>query len=131
RAMVRPSLPATVPTWTMTRISSLTSAMVTKLASISPKCATYARQIEWCGSAFVELRQIQQQRRRRFFCEPWFELVLTTGDFDQVITELSLDRTLYFTDRSTEYHLIKFGDHLATTEGAQVATVAAGGAAGI
>src|SRR5690606_796977 len=66
-----------------------------------------------------------------FSCEPWFELVLTTGDFDQVITELSLDRTLYFTDRSTEYHLIKFGDHLATTGGAQVAAVAAGGAAGI
>ena len=58
-------------------------------------------------------------------------LVLAAGDFDQVIAKLSLYRALHDIDGSAENDLVEFTDHLARTERAQIAAVAAGRAAGM
>jgi hypothetical protein len=56
--------------------------------------------------------------------------VLTAGNFQQVVAELSLDRALHGVDWSAEYHGVEFFNHLAWTERTQVAAIAAGRAAG-
>lgn len=48
-----------------------------------------------------------------------------------MVAELRLDRALDLADRGAEHHGVEFLDHLATAEGAQVAAVAAGRAAGV
>jgi hypothetical protein len=57
--------------------------------------------------------------------------VLATGDFQQVVAELSLDRALDHVDRGAEHDGIEFFDHLAWAERPQVAALTAGRAAGV
>src|SRR5690606_22800219 len=57
--------------------------------------------------------------------------VLAFGDFDQVIAELGLHRTLHHADGCAEYHFVEFANHFTAAEAAECAAVAAGGAAGV
>ena len=57
--------------------------------------------------------------------------VLAAGHFQQVITELSLHRTLHLVQWGAEHDGVEFLDHLARTERTQVTALAARGAGGI
>src|SRR5690606_23169631 len=57
--------------------------------------------------------------------------VATRGHFEQVVTELGLDRTLDFVERGREHDFVELAHHLATAEAAQFAAAAAGRALGV
>ena len=52
--------------------------------------------------------------------------VFATGDFKQVVAKLGFHGTLYFIDRSAEYHFVKGLDHLTRAEAAQLSALLAG-----
>lgn len=59
------------------------------------------------------------------------DLIRTAGDFQQVVTELSLHRAVDLTDRFVEDHLVEFLHHLTGSEAAQIATALARRALGV
>ncbi len=52
--------------------------------------------------------------------------ISTIGDFDQVIAELGLDRTVYLVHFRTKYHLVEFGHHLSRAKFTECSSLLSG-----